>query len=74
MAKSPTVFYQQNYVKLFTGGWDTPLTKNRINDVLAQYGASLYQQKNSWFVYINLTGEVVRFHEGLKVWSNGRTE
>lgn len=39
-----------NIVKLNTGGWDTPTTKDRLNQFLSCLGVHIYQKKHVWYI------------------------
>jgi len=54
-------------MRLYTGGWLTPTTKERINNELrkAHAGSFVYSHKGDWFV------GSIPWHEGIKVDPNG---
>lgn len=39
-----------NIVTLSNGGWDTPTTKDRLNQFLRCLGAHIYQKKHTWYI------------------------
>ena len=49
------VMWNDKYIRLDTGYWFTPTTKNRMNQVSNQYGLgySVYQAKGEWCVDYN---------------------
>ncbi len=64
-------FFSDGRVKLFSRGWRTNTTKNRLNKVLPNRWI-LYQGKNHWWLYNHDTNETVPFVEGWVIWSDGR--
>lgn len=59
-------------VQLFTGGWKTITTKDRINKILSslRLGISVYQKSGKWFLHCPTTH--VEFFDGIKVNRNGQ--
>lgn len=47
------VAYNDEMIKLDSGGWKKPLTKTRMNQASNQLGLGylVYQKKGSWFVH-----------------------
>lgn len=42
------VFYSDNSAQLFSGGWRTVTTKDRLNRVLRPNGWSVYSERRTW--------------------------
>jgi hypothetical protein len=57
--------FPDDSVKLNSGGWRTPTTKQRINEYIP-IGYSLYQEKGLWYVSTP-TGETLLFQDGMKI-------
>jgi len=59
-------------VQLFTGGWKTITTKDRINKILSslRLGISVSQKSGKWYLHCPTTR--VEFFEGIKVNRNGQ--
>jgi hypothetical protein len=55
---------------LFTGGWQTVTTKQRINACLGHRGR-VYAEKRIWFYRCAVTGQTVPFNEGLLIDDEG---
>jgi hypothetical protein len=60
------VEWNSREIILNTGGWETPTTKNRMNQTSNQFnlGFSVYQKNHNW--YVSYKGEDIKF-EGDKV-------
>lgn len=59
-------------VQLFTGGWKTKTSRDRINKILSSllFGISVYQESGKWYLHCPTT--TVEFFEGIKVNRNGQ--
>lgn len=55
-----------NSVVLNSGGYRSATTKERINQFLPS-GVSLFQKAGAWYLRFHATGEVVDFHDGIRV-------
>ena len=52
-----------------SGGWDTPTTKDRLNQFLSCRGVHIYQKKFQW--YIVGTNDTMTYVDGMQVFPNG---
>lgn len=52
-----------------SGGWDTPTTKDRLNQFLSCRGVHIYQKKFEWFIVG--TNDTLPFVDGMQVFPNG---
>ena len=68
------VFNLDRSVSMFSGGWTTVTTKERINRYIPA-GWSLWQEKNEWFVshgrWSSREHKVYHWHEGFTIFENG---
>lgn len=55
----------EDYVRLYSGGFQTATTKSRLNAVLAEHGCQdrVYQRDGRW--YVETEGSVLPFTEGM---------
>jgi hypothetical protein len=54
-----------NRLSLFTGGWKTVTTKERLNGVLSRVSSfRVKQEKGQWFI-VNEYGRKLQFEEGI---------
>jgi hypothetical protein len=58
-------FYPNGAIRLFTGGYRTATTKQRMNAVLNVYGVAVHQERSAW--YLRCKGETFRFEEHTRV-------
>mgnify|MGYP005833806839 CR=1 FL=1 len=63
-----------NNIVLNSGGWRTPTTKRRMNQIFDEYLIPLhvYQQDYDWYVYRSDTEETIEFTDYMEL-SFGRT-
>ena len=61
-----------NQITLNSGGWKTRTTKERLNDLILQYGFYLHQEKSIWYIGSRKIGKTVVFFDGIKISKNGR--
>jgi len=63
------VRFNQDYVWLNTGGWNTVTTKRRINQVSKRFdlGFRVYQKNHEWFIEGKSYGETICFNEEIKM-------
>ena len=56
-------------VSLFSAGWRTPTTKDRLNRILDAVGApcGVYQRNHEWFLWNRVTDSDQPFVEGMSV-------
>lgn len=60
------VEFNDNRIKLNSGGWRTVTTKRKMNQTANQFGLGyeVKQKGGNWFVTLP-TGETVPFHDGI---------
>ncbi len=60
--------FYPNYLQLYSAGWYTPTTKNRLNLALhlAGISGSVFQYQHQWYVDTNLL-DMVPFKNGMEV-------
>lgn len=60
------VIFNDNVIKLNSGGWRTTTTKNRINQASEEFhlGLSVYQRKGEWFAQ-SVCGNPQKFFDGI---------
>lgn len=63
-------FYLDGKIKLDSGGWRTPTTKDRISTYLPR-PLTVYQEKSIWYVRNRDTGEKVVFEDGMEISPEG---
>lgn len=61
---------REGVVTLSTGGWDTPTTKDRLNQFLRCRNMSIYQKKGEWYI-TNRFGHFP-YKDGMKVLPDGQ--
>ena len=63
---TPVVAFDNNIIRLDSGGWRTPTTKTRMNQSSNQFGLgfSVYQKNYKWYVSCN-DSRVLPFSDGM---------
>ena len=51
------------FIQIFDGGWQSNTTKSRLNAILQEHGAGIFQKNFEWFV--NDKGKEVPFESGM---------
>ena len=68
-------FYENQKVKLFSAGWMTKTTKERLNAILHLHTngqVRIKQVRGKWIVSDNRTGAEINFYDGMVVFQNHR--
>jgi hypothetical protein len=65
------VEYTPSGVSLYSSGWRTPTTKDRINRVIEQRGYTVFSVAGVWYVAPNRREAAVPFAEGLTLRADG---
>ena len=68
-------FYDNQKVKLFSAGWMTKTTKERLNAILHLHTngqVRIKQVRGKWIVSDNRTGAEINFYDGMVVFQNHR--
>ena len=68
-------FYENQKVKLFTQGYYTKTTKERLNAILHLHTngqVRIKQVRGKWIVSDNLTGAEINFYDGMVIFQNHR--
>ena len=66
-------FYDNQKVKLFSAGWMTKTTKERLNAILHLHTngqVRIKQVRGKWIVSDNRTGAEINFYDGMVVFQN----
>ena len=68
-------FYDNQKVKLFSAGWMTKTTKERLNAILHLHTngqVRIKQVRGKWIVSDNRTGAEINFYDGMVIFQNHR--
>ena len=64
---TPVVQFNDDKIRLNSGGWETATTKTRMNQASHEYnlGFEVYQVNFTW--YVDYKGETIAFTDGMKL-------
>ena len=64
---TPVVQFDDDKIRLNSGGWETVTTKTRMNQASHEYnlGFEVYQVNFTW--YVDYKGETIAFTDGMKL-------
>jgi hypothetical protein len=67
-------FLHDGGVQLYTGGWYTVTTKDRMNMAFSWPGWRLFQKQGEWFMHYGEweSGFTIPYVDGMTVWPDGR--